>query len=286
MAEIYLVEGDTAGGAGGPLAIKLMLPHLCSDAAQIRMFETEARILSELSHPNLVRGFEFGEEAGRYYFAMEYLAGKDSAALAQRAWRTDPGLSPDAAMHIVAAAATGLHHAHNHGPDGRSWQIVHRDVNPHNIMVTASGAVKVLDFGVAHTAEQAAHGPSTGTVKGKAAYCSPEQLSGSAVDGRSDVFSLGVVLHELLSGQRLFRRSTQAETMLAVVDAPIPPVSELRPGLVPALDDIVGRALMRNPDQRQTSAAGLAEELRGVASPDAEPLAALLQRLFPDAELR
>ncbi len=282
MAEIYLTDGEAAGATGGPLALKLMLPHLCGDAAQVGMFETEAQILSELSHPNLVRGFEFGEEAGRYYFVMEYLAGADSGALARRAWAQPSGLAPAAAVHIVAAAAMGLDHAHNYERDGQSWQVVHRDVNPDNIMVTFHSAVKVLDFGVAHTAEQASRGPSTGTVKGKAAYCSPEQLQGAAVDGRSDVFSLGVVLHELLCGQRLFRRGTQAETMLAVVDAPVPRVSELRPGVPPALDEIVSRALSRDPDQRQASAAGLAEELGSVSLPDTGPLATLLHRLFPE----
>lgn len=265
-----------------PVALKLLLPHLCELTEHVRMFLDEARLVSSLRHENVVRAVAFGQAGHRYYFAMEYVPGRDLAAVAQRAWSSSAGLSPAVALLLIATAARGLHHAHRFEHEGRPLCIVHRDVCPQNLMLCTSGAVKVLDFGVARVAGRHDDDASSGKIIGTAAYCAPEQLTGAPVDARADVFSLGVVLHELLTGRRLFRRDSEHRTMLAVIEDAIPQVSELRPGLR-ALDATLARALQREPDQRFDSAQAFGDALLSLLPSGALGLDGVMASLFPDA---
>lgn len=272
MAEIVVAEAMGRGGVAEPVALKLLLPHLCEDEAHVGSFMDEARLTSTLSHPNLVRALEFGEHGGRPFLALEFVPGVDVGVLAQRM----AALPWEVAAQIVAAAGDGLHHAHDRG-------VVHRDVSPGNVLVTPAGAVKVIDFGVAYCAARPGDAATTGTVKGVVAYCSPEQLRGGAIDRRADVFALGVMLHELVTGKRLFRRASVAETMLAVLEAPTPAPTALSPELPQALDDITLRALARDAGERFQTAAELRTALLHVLPTRPRALSEVMAELFDDA---
>lgn len=285
MAEVFLALGDGDGAhadAHGAVAVKVLLPHLEASDAHVAQFLNEARLACTLRHPNLARGLSYGQADGRHYLALEFVQGKDLGAVAERAWNRSSGLLPNVALQIVAAAADALHHAH-----GATPAVVHRDVCPQNVMLTYSGAVKVLDFGVAWISARGSDDPPfskgapSGRLVGTAAYCSPEQLLGDPLDARADVFGLGVLLHELLTGKRLFRRDSDHQTMLAVIEADVPKVSQLRPELA-ALDEAVLRALQRDPRRRFSTAGALAEALRALLSPEAPALAGVLAALYPE----
>ena len=266
MAEIFDAEMVGSEGFSKRVALKRMLPHLSEDASFTAMFLDEARLASKLSHPNVVQVFDFGEVEGRYFIAMEYLEGESLSALVRSARRSGVPLSQRAVLQIMAAAADGLHHAHTFAENGKPLQVVHRDISPSNIMVTLQGGVKVLDFGIARAADRQQDATETGIVKGKVPYCSPEQLRGDTLDARSDVFSLGIVLYELLVGTWLFRREKQLDTVMAVLNAPVPPPSSLRADLDPRLDAVVARVLERDMKLRTQSALELRRELEALMS--------------------
>ncbi len=288
MAEVLL--GALEGGAGfaRPVVIKRVLPHLARRKDLRMMFVDEARIVIGLRHPNIVSVLELGQEDGELYLVMEYLEGEGVDSIARRLFRGQQPMPLTVACHIVADGALGLHAAHEHVDErGQALGIVHRDVSPHNLFVGYDGGVKVIDFGVARADNRDAR-TDTGTIKGKLAYMSPEQVEGADVDRRTDVFALGTVLFELLTGKRLFHRSNHAETVRAVLNARIAPPSELRPDVPPALDAVVLKALERDPDARYATAAELRREILIAvrsASPEAIPqddCAAMMSQLFAD----
>jgi serine/threonine protein kinase len=264
MAEIFDAEMVGTEGFSKRVALKRMLPHLSEDKSFTAMFLDEARLASKLSHPNVVQVFDFGEVEGRYFIAMEYLEGESLSTLVRSARRSGVPLSQRAVLQIMAAAADGLHHAHTFAENGKPLQVVHRDISPSNIMVTLQGGVKVLDFGIARAADRQQDATETGIVKGKVPYCSPEQLRGDTLDARSDVFSLGIVLYELLVGTWLFRREKQLDTVMAVLNAPVPPPSSVRAELDPRIDAVVARALERDVKLRTQSALELRRELEAL----------------------
>jgi eukaryotic-like serine/threonine-protein kinase len=227
--------------------------------AFIRMFIEEARLATRLEHPNIVRTYEFGEVGGRYFTAMEYLPGEDLQKVLNKLAVARQRMPFALAATLMQQVCAGLHFAHElTDVDGAPLDLVHRDVNPANVIVTYTGEVKLLDFGVAKTTSTQTQ---SGTIKGKLAYMSPEQIIARGVDRRSDVFSAGVVLWELLTSRPLFVRDNDAATLYAIMNDPIPPVSRYRLDVPPALEAIVDRALARVPADRYETAEQMSEAL-------------------------
>ncbi len=283
MAEAYLGVCGELPGLHSLVVVKRILPHLSSNEQFVRMFFDEARIGTLLDHPNVVRIIEVGRDRDGYFLAMEPVQGKPLSALLRKAAHRKSPLGHAEAAFIVGQAADGLGYAHGlEDVEGHPLNVVHRDVSPENILVSFEGAVKVIDFGIA-----SALGRLTETVpgglKGKIEYMSPEQASGGAVDGRSDVFALGAVLWEALSGRRLFRREAELETMRAIVDEPVPRLPRAA-GVSPRLERIVMRALQKDPEDRFADAREMALLLHrhAYASEGFSPagLAAQMKRLF------
>ncbi len=286
MGQIFLARAAGERGFEKLLVIKRILPHLAEDEEFITMFFDEARIAARLNHPNIVQIFDLGEVDGSYYLAMEYVAGEDLRRLSRHARSEGQPLPLGALCRIVADAAAGLDYAHKakdaHGP----LNLVHRDVSPQNVLVGFDGAVKLIDFGVAKAAGRAQH-TATGILKGKYAYMSPEQAEGEEIDHRSDVFALGIVFWEVLTGKRLFKGDTDVMTMRLVKDCAVPPPSRVEPSLPKAVDALVLKALAKHRDHRYPDAKAfqlaieeLALELRLPAS--AAHLQAHLESLYAE----
>jgi eukaryotic-like serine/threonine-protein kinase len=264
MAEVYLALSGELPGYRTLLVVKRILPHLASNRQFIGMFLDEARLAALLDHPNVVRIIEVGHDGEEYFLAMELVQGKPLSAVLRKAAREKRPPSPALAAYIVAQAASGLGYAHAlTDGEGRPLGVVHRDVSPQNVLLSFEGAVKLIDFGVARAFGRVAH-TSPGGLKGKIEYMSPEQASAEEVDHRADVFALGVVLWEVLTGRRLYRRETELATMRAILDDPIPRPSEVAD--VPAeLDAVVMRALRKRRDARFASAHEMAHALERFA---------------------
>lgn len=259
MAEVFLAErrGDT----GRLFAVKRILPGVASDPDFIDMFIDEARITAVLDHPNIVRLIDFGNVSGTLFLAMEYVPGRNLSQLAgKRGWR----LPVRIACHICAEIASALAYAHaKTDPAGRPLQIVHRDVNPPNILLAKDGRVLLGDFGIAKAAQRSAH-TTHGAVKGKLDYLAPEQTVGLEVDGRADLFSLGTVLYLTLTGVQPFQSEGPALTLMKIRDAAIVPPTTVDPGLPPALDAIMARAMARDREKRYPDGAAFERDLRAL----------------------
>jgi Protein kinase domain len=261
MGEIFVAQRTAAGGFEKLVVIKRLLPHLAEDAHFVAMLLDEARVAARLSHPNVCQVYDLGEVDGHYYIAMEHLEGVPASLILRRANRAGQRLELGLATAILRQAADGLHHAHDLcDRDGNPVGLVHRDVSPSNLFATASGVVKVLDFGVAKSQDALAR-THTGALKGKYAYMSPEHVVGDQVDRRSDVWSLGVVLYELITAQRLFWRESEYKMFQAIVEDPIPSLFDRWPGLPTPVARVVERALSRDAARRFASAAEMAEAL-------------------------
>lgn len=260
MAVVYL--GQLTGGHGfeKSVAVKVMHSHLIDDRRFVDMFLDEARLVARIEHPNVCSVIDFGEEDGLLYLVMEYLHGESLSSVVRRAVKGG-GMPRWLAARVVADVARGLHAAHEQRDSkGEPLQIVHRDVSPQNVHVLYDGISKIVDFGVARARGRLAS-TSSGELKGKFSYMSPEQLQGGAVDRRTDVWALGVVLWEATLGKRLFRGDSQGQTAIAVLQQPIPAPSELSADYPAKLERAVMGALQRNADERTPTAAVLADEL-------------------------
>src|SRR5512138_851930 len=263
MAEVFAAvrRGDPPGRY---YAVKRILPTLAEDRELVRMFLDEARLVVQLEHPGIVPVHELGKQEAGYYIAMDYVAGRDLRALVDR-----------------ARQAGALDHAHRRrDASGAELRVVHRDVSPANVLVGFDGAVRIIDFGIAQAAFRA--GPHRAVLRGKFAYMSPEMVRGLPVDRRSDVFSLGVVLHELLTGERVFTGPTELAVMERVRAADVRPPSARNPAVTPTLDAVVLRALARDPERRYGWASELRDALlpfmRGASPDDAAPLQRAMSR--------
>ncbi len=266
MAEIFLARGASVAGVERYVVLKRVLRHRASDAHFVRMFLDEARLAAQLQHPNVAQVYDIGKLGDSYFFTMEYVHGETVRALLQRSHALRRQIPVAAVLTIAAGAAAGLHHAHERkGIDGRPLNIVHRDVSPSNLMVSYEGNVKLVDFGVAKAAHNT-HETRSGTVKGKISYLSPEQARGSGVvDRRSDLFALGIVMWELLTLERLYRRESDFENMVAIVNEPPRAPSMVRPEIPPALDALVLRLLEKTAEQRFQTADELHAAIEEVA---------------------
>ncbi|MAQ18637.1 MAG: hypothetical protein CMN30_28055 [Sandaracinus sp.] len=276
MAAVFEAQYCPEGGFERKVAIKRIHPHLAEQEKFVDFFRSEAAISSRLSHPNIVVVLDFGRVDGKYFLSMEYVDGATLHALT----REDPEPLP---VGVVAAIGmemlAGLQHAHQGalGADGRPLHVVHRDLCPQNVLVSTNGEVKISDFEVARALRDSGT-DQTNTVVGHLAYISPEQASGEAVDMRSDLFALGVILWELLAGRSLFRRDNDAATLAALMYDPIPDLG--RATVDPAWDVFLGKSLARDPARRFPDAGRMAAalaELPGADDPAA--LGALAQRV-------
>jgi serine/threonine protein kinase len=264
MAEIFRGKAVAAGGFQKPVAIKRILPHLSQDRRFVELLIAEAKVLSLLKHRNIVQIFDVGlGDDGQYFLVMEFVDGKDIGSV-QRALEAQRRRMPfDLVLHIGAEICEALEHAvMSRGPDGKPMSLVHRDVSPSNVLLSRAGEVKLTDFGIAKRAEQdATHG---GAVRGKFAYISPEQARNEHLDPRSDVFSVGILLWELLCGRRLFSQLGDLEALRAVRDPRIPRPTEIDRTLPAAIDEIVMTALSRDKQRRFPSAGALGAKLRSL----------------------
>jgi eukaryotic-like serine/threonine-protein kinase len=267
MAEVYRAVAHGLEGFKRVFVIKRILKEKSATPEFVEMFVNEARISALLNHPNIVQIYDFGQIDGSYFLAMEHLRGKDLLSVLRQQRVADQRVLPEVAAYICQQTALGLDYAHTLGHSGKNLKIVHRDVSPSNIMLLRAGGVKLLDFGIAKAAMEIRSDNDTqaGLVKGKLSYVSPEQIRGAAdIDGRADIFALGVVLWETLTGKRLFFDKNDFQTMRNVMERPIPPPSTQRADIPPALDFIVLRALEREAERRYPNARAMADELEAV----------------------
>lgn len=287
MAEIYTAKSFGADGFDRLLAIKRVLPSVADDDQFVQMFRDEAKITQALSHANIVQVTDFGNIDNSYYLAMEYISGKDLKHLWSLAAKSGEYLDFILVAYIIAAMAEGLSYAHNAtDATGRPLGVIHRDVTPQNVLVSWDGEVKLVDFGIAKARAKSLK-TEVGVLKGKFAYMSPEQVRGLPLTKRTDIFSLGIVLYELLTGERAFDQETDYAIMEAVrrVDVVPPPVRN--PSVPDELVRICGKAMAAGEEERYDDGEQMARELRAwIASTGRSfgrlELAAFLKRSFPD----
>jgi serine/threonine-protein kinase len=285
MAEVFRAVMPGAEGFRRTLVVKRIHPQFSGAASFVDMFVQEAQICSLLNHPNIVAVYDFGQIEGSHFLAMEYLRGRNLQAVMRKLRERHETCPVPVATYIAREVALGLAYAHDlGGPDGKPLNIVHRDVSPSNIMCLTAGGVKLVDFGIAKALGERGEDPQeAASFKGKLSYTAPERLRQDPLDRRSDLFSLGIVLWEMLTGRRLFRGSDEVETMKNVIGAEVPPPSRLRPEVPAALDAIVLRALARDPAERYQTAQEMADHLEEVLAESkyhSKMLPSLLRELF------
>ncbi len=266
MGEVYKARVSGARGFEKQVVIKRILPHLAGDPAFVERFLDEGRLAVRLNHAGIAQVFDLGEDEGRFFIAMEFVDGVDLAELMRKLAQRSEKMPVAWVVQVLVALLDALDYAHEvRGDDGRPLGLVHRDVSPSNIMLSRSGEVKLLDFGIARAVEQMKSAMSV-TVRGKFGYMSPQQAAGLAIDRRSDLFSLGVVAWELLAGQSLFVGASDLATLERVRTLSPPALQEVVTDLPSGLSDFVERLLEREPEARFQSAHEAAEVLRGVAA--------------------
>jgi len=264
MAELFKAKKIGIEGFERVLAIKRILPNLCSDEEFIDMFIAEAKLVARLSHKNIAQVYDFGKIGQNYFIAMEYIRGKDLRGIFKRCEEKNIKLPVALAVFIAKEVSSALSYAHKQKDSmGRNLNIIHRDVSPQNILVSYEGEVKVVDFGIAK-AETQSH-TKTGTIKGKLAYMSPEQAWGNPIDHRSDIFSLGIVMYEMITGKRLFKGSTEIKTLEMVREAKAEPFSPTLVAVIPSeLESIIMKALSKDVKSRYQDASDMERYLGSV----------------------
>ncbi|MDX2054471.1 MAG: serine/threonine-protein kinase [Polyangiaceae bacterium] len=287
MASVWVARMLTARPEEDRLvAIKVMLSDL--DEAEgdfVSMFVDEVRLVSAIRHPNVVKVYEASQQGGLMFMAMEWVEGESLQAIMQEAGKRRP-IPPEMAVKIIADAAAGLHAAHELiGADGKPRGVVHRDISPHNILLSRAGAVKLVDFGIAKAVGRLTEATQIGQLKGKFSYMSPEQARGKSVDRRSDVFSLGIVLYELTTNRRLFKGKNEIDTLRLVLTCTVPRPSSVVAGYSPELERIVLKALAPTPESRYQTADALKDDLEDFLKRErivvtASGLAGLLKRVL------
>ena len=287
MAEIFLARQEGVEGFQKTIVLKRIRPHLSSQPNFVRMFLNEAMLAAQLSHPNIVQIYDLGKINDSYFIAMEYVFGRDMRRIIAKAQAKGIGFPMEYALKIASSVCEGLYYAHQKtDAQGVHLNIVHRDVTPENIFVSFDGTVKILDFGIAKASNQMIQ-TDVGEVKGKLSYMSPEQCCGHALDGRNDIFSLGVVLYECLTGFRLFTGESEAAVVRSIIDGKIYSPSYFVADIPPAVEEILMKALEKNRDNRYQSAWEMQSDINKFLShhefnPTNTHLANFLKQLFSD----
>src|SRR3954466_10198062 len=280
MGEIYLAKQQGPAGFQKILVVKKILAHLTENKEFIEAFLGEARLAAQMNHRNVVQVFELGEEAGNYFIAMEYVAGKSLRDLIDAAIKRKEKLNAELCRLIAEQICDGASYAHNlTDMGGRSLNLVHRDLNPQNVLIAYTGDVKIIDFGIAKS-ELSTVKTEAGMIKGKFVYMSPEQSLAKKLDKRSDVFAIGITLYEALTGINPFHKNNIVLSLEAVQRYDPPPPSEYDPSYAP-FDPIIAKALAKDRDRRYADASEMQDDLRRVvvARPP-ERLGQFMARLF------
>ncbi|HZI04170.1 MAG TPA: serine/threonine-protein kinase, partial [Archangium sp.] len=267
MAEVFRATYSPEGGFEKQVAIKRILPAYADNEEFLGLFRREAELGSLLIHPNIVQVLDLGRHQGTVFLAMEFVDGMPLSSLLRRVhWKRLP---PAAVAYLGVEIAAALNYMHGRtGPKGEPLGLVHRDLNPPNVLLSRIGEVKLSDFGIARAANQLALTQAQ-TVRGKAGYMAPEQAYGKSLDGRADLFALGLTLHEALTGQRLLRGENEAALMVSSTEQPLLPPSHSVPGISPALDAIVMGLLQRDLSLRTPSAEALQRQLLALTGAEA-----------------
>jgi serine/threonine protein kinase len=261
MAEVFVAESAGIEGFKKRVAIKRVLPHLSKKDHFIQMFLDEARLSANLSHSNVVSVFDIGVGDGAYFIVMEYVDGADLRSIIEHARKNGHQVPVQVAVFIATKICQGLAYAHAlETLEGKPLKIVHRDITPANVLITKYGEVKIVDFGLARATSQLAKSDQ-GIIKGKFGYLAPETVLEQGVDHRVDIFSVGILLWELLAGRRLFQGDNDYATVRLVRDAVIPPLSGMNDAVPSDLDPIVARALARDPSERYGTARAFGRDL-------------------------
>ncbi len=285
MAEVFRAR-DTKRGT--VVALKRILPDIAADEDFVQMFEDEARIASQLEHPHIARTLDYGHVGEVYYIAFEYVDGRDLRNVFDRCRKLGQAPPFDVLLYIFTRIGEGLSYAHSRkDATGEPVYIVHRDVSPHNIVISFKGDVKLIDFGIAKAAGRLSR-TQAGEIKGKFGYMSPEQIAGDEVDQRTDVFSLGICMWELLTLKRLFEAPNEVLVLEKIRSTTILPPSSLNPRVPPGLDRVVCKALAKNVDERYRSAKELYRDLNSLTKDTntlatREQIAHYMRRTFPEA---
>jgi serine/threonine-protein kinase len=267
MAEIFLARHNSTDGFQRNLVIKRILPEFSEDPSFVQSFLDEAKLAGQLSHPNIVQIYDLGRAQQSYYIAMEYIKGFDISTMLRLCRRSASHLPVSAALRVFCDVCAGLDYAHNAKDlDGNSLGVVHRDVTPSNVIVSMEGPAKLVDFGIAKATAKGDGKTKTGTIKGKFAYLAPEQVLGKPIDRRVDVFACGIMLYELLTNSNPFRGETEYQSLQNIVNGVVDPISKKRSDTPPELDDVVKKALVRDPDQRYQSCGELMQAVELAAT--------------------
>ncbi|HEY8923770.1 MAG TPA: protein kinase [Polyangia bacterium] len=261
MAEVFRAKIVSSHGFEKIIVIKRILPHLAADPSFVTMFIDEAKLMAQLTHPKVVQLLDFGDVGGQYFMALEYIDGNDALALLRSAAQKKVRVPVHLVVYVIAEILDALDYAHTVTDlGGRPLNIVHRDISPSNIFIARHGEVKLGDFGIAHASDREAD-TQAGTLKGKYGYMSPEQVVGGALDGRSDLFAVGIVLAESFMGRRLFTAPNDLDVLLMVRDARIDRLDKYGHDVPPELAGIVRKALRRDVTQRYQTAAEFRDDL-------------------------
>jgi len=261
MAEVFRAKAVGDAGFEKVVALKCILPHMADDREFVDMFIDEARTVAQLSHANICQIFEFGQQDGVYYIALELVEGKDLKRIMEYHRLRGRPLPLPCSLNIIRRACEALDYAHNCvNAQGQPMNIVHRDISPQNILVSYAGEVKLIDFGIAKAMGRLTK-TASGSIKGKFGYMSPEQVIGRPIDPRSDIFACGTLLWELLTNERLFKAESDLATMQLVRKARVPPPSSINIEVPAQLDRITLHALAREPENRYRSAGALLDDL-------------------------
>ena len=287
MAQLYRAKIIGVEGFEKFIAIKQILPHLAHEEELITSFIDEAKLAALLNHQNIVQIYDFGSMEDSYFITMEFLFGKDLRAVNAKAKEKGSPVSLENALFLISKVCAGLDYAHKLKDfQGKSLNIIHRDISPQNVFLTYEGDVKIVDFGIAKAASQSTI-TQVGMIKGKVAYMSPEQAAGKVIDHRSDIFATGILLYELVAGRRMFQGDDTLQILSKVREAEFTPLGTLKGGLPEKLYDIVAKALAKEPEDRYQSLADMQADIeecifRLNLRPSGRSMAEYLKLLFAE----
>jgi eukaryotic-like serine/threonine-protein kinase len=290
MAEVFLARSAGPLGFEKQLVVKRILPHLTEDPQFVEMFLAEARLAALLNHAHIAQIFDFGQQDGRYFIAMEYIEGHNLRVLCRKAHERGLRLPFALCARLISMACEGLAYAHEltDPRHGKPLGLIHRDISADNLLLSRTGILKVVDFGIAKAASTWIPRTQTGLIKGKVAYMPPEQLLGRPLDARADLYALAVVLYELVTGRRPYEGESDVSLIQCILNEPMRDVQALREDMPKELEQIINRALSKDRESRQASCRELQQELERFVIRCGEPvgpyqLAELVQQLSESA---